>query len=479
MTTIEEVEPAAWRATIERALAGGGRFAGAWATGRGTALGWRALLVGARDPRVISCDAPDRVIDTIADLTPAANWDEREAHDLHGLRFSGHEPMRALATHTDDPARWMTPVHGDGVHQVAVGPIHAGVIESGHFRFHVVGERILAVDPRLFYKHRGLERAAEGLSPDQALPYIQRACAACAVANTVAYAQAVEDAVGLRPDRNLRVNRTVLLELERVYNHLHDISAICAGVGFAPGTMAFAALKDNAQQTIAAAFGHRFLFGTVAIGTGVAAPDAASTDTVRASLRELRSEFAAAWRELEFSGSLQARLGGVGVLEADDAVRFGAVGPAARASGLREDVRTDNRQLAYDGFEPAGLPGPAAPDGDVSARLRLRAVELGASFELLDEHLAQPLARGVALAGSGADPRRTGARRLGAGQVESPRGATACVVELTGGVIARVHLRTGSYANWPALAHAAAGNLLPDFPLINKSFELCYACVDR
>ena len=177
--------------------------------------------------------------------------------------------MRALVTHTDDPAEWMTPVHGEGVHQVAVGPIHAGVIESGHFRFHVVGERILAMDPRLFYKHRGLERAAEGLSTaSDALPYAQRACAACAVANTVAYAQAVEDAVGLRPDRDLRVARTVLLELERVYNHLHDIGAICAGVGFAPGSMAFAALKDQAQQTIAAAFGHRFLFGTIAIGDG-------------------------------------------------------------------------------------------------------------------------------------------------------------------------------------------------------------------
>jgi Ni,Fe-hydrogenase III large subunit len=474
---IEPVEPSAWRATIERALAGGERFAGAWATERRSDLGWRALLAGPRGSRMLSSTAPGGVIDTIADLTPAADWDEREAHDLYGLRFTGRTPMRALATHTNDPTQWMTPVHGHGVHQVAVGPIHAGVIESGHFRLHVVGERILAMDPRLFYKHRGLERAAEGRSPDQALPYLQRACAACAVANTVAYAQAVEDAVGLRPDRDLRVTRTVLLELERVYNHLHDIGAICAGVGFAPGSMAFAALKDHAQQALAAAFGHRFLFGTIAIGTGAAALDGAAADTARASLRELRTAFAAAWRELEFTGSLQARLGGVGVLDADDAVRFGAVGPAARAAGLREDVRSRSPRLAYDGFEPAVLRITAGPAGDVGARLRLRAVELDASFALLDERLAQPLARGVAVAGNPAGRGSDG--RFGVGRVESPRGATTCIVELASGIVTRVHLRTGSYANWPALAHAAAGNLVPDFPLINKSFELCYACVDR
>lgn len=477
MTTIEHVEPRAWRATLEGALVAGERFAGGWATQQGSDLGWRALLVGPRGMRALSCTAPGAAIDTIADLTPAANWDEREAHDLYGLRFDGHEPMRALVTHTDDPVEWMTPVHGDGVHQVAVGPIHAGVIESGHFRFHVVGERILAIDSRLFYKHRGLERASEGLRPEQALPYIQRACAACAVANTVAYAQAVEDALGLVPDGDLRINRTVLLELERVYNHLHDIGAICAGVGFAPGSMAFAALKDHAQQTIAAAFGHRFLFGTVAVGAGGTEIDATAADTVRASLRELRSELAAAWRELEFTASLQARLGGVGVLGARDAIRFGAVGPAARAAGVQEDARRHSPQLAYDGFEPSVLPTPGGATGDVDARLRVRAIELDASFALLDERLRQPLRRGAAIAGGPAG--RSGPGLFGAGRVESPRGATACVVEITGGVISRVHLRTGSYANWPALAHATAGNLLPDFPLINKSFELCYACVDR
>jgi Ni,Fe-hydrogenase III large subunit len=471
VTTRQRVAAGEWRACVEQALSGGERFGGAWASERERGLAWHAVLLSRDAARVIACEAPERRVQSIVELVEAAAWDEREAHDLYGLDFDGHTPMRALVRHTDDPERWMTPVSGDGVHQIAVGPIHAGVIESGHFRFHAVGELILAMDPRLFYKHRGLERAAQGREPQDAARYVQRACAACAVANTVAYAHAVEDACGLMPDRHLRSTRTVLIELERIYNHLHDISAICAGVGFAAGTMAFAALKDRAQQINAAAFGHRFLFGSVAVGAGAVELDAAAAAAARAQLREVGADVTAAWRELEFAGSLQARLGGVGVLSAEHALRVGAVGPAARAAGVRDDVRSASPRLAYDGFSPAVQ---TRPDGDVGARLRVRAVELTASFEMLDELLAAPLGRGSVLARS---VQSSGS--VGVGQVESARGATTCMVELTRGTIDRVHLRTSSYANWPALAFATAGNLVPDFPLINKSFELCYACVDR
>jgi Ni,Fe-hydrogenase III large subunit len=469
VTAVEQIEPRRWRATLATACEGGARFAGAWATLRDGALAWRALLVGRHDARVLTCAMPAKRVDTIVDLIEAAAWDEREAHDLHGVEFTGHTPIRALAAHTDDLASWVTPVTGDGVHQVAVGPIHAGVIESGHFRFHVVGERILAMDPRLFYKHRGLERAAEGKPVDDALRYVARSCAACTVANTLAYAHAVEDAQGLLPDGALRRNRAVLLELERLYNHLHDISAICAGVGYAPGAMAFAALKDRAQQLCVAAFGHRFLFATIAIGRGAVALSARATDDAAGGLRELHHDAALAWRELEFVTSLQARLNGVGVLSAAGAVRLGAVGPAARASGIAEDLRTHSPRLAYQGFVAAHLPDAA---GDVAARLGMRALELQSTCDVLDDLLATPLAAGVVAASAPPAP-------IGIGRVESSRGATMCAVELSHEHVTRVHLRSASYANWPALAHASAGSLLPDFPLINKSFELCYACVDR
>ena len=467
-TAVEHVPPYAWRQVIAAQLEGGARFRAGWASNGGP-LRWHVLMTHGAQRRVFACTAREGRVDTIVDLAEAATWDEREAHDVYGLRFDGHEPMRALVTHPDARAAWTTPVTGNGVHEIAVGPVHAGVIESGHFRMHAVGERILALDLRLFYKHRGLERSAEGDDAGQALAHARRACAACAVANTIAYAHAVEDALGLHPDRDLRVARTAALELERLYNHLHDIGAICAGVGFAPGAMAFAALKERAQRINALLAGHRFLFGTIAVGRGAFAPDRAAVDAAAARLRELRADSAAAWRELEFAGSLQARLPGVGVLSRDDALRLGAVGPAARASGVREDVREESPRLWYPGFRAAR---PAAPDGDVGARLAVRAAEVEATYDLLAELLDGALPAGAATA-SGVPV------ALGAGRAEGPRGASTCAVQLDGGRVARLHLRTGSYANWPAVAHAASGNLVPDFPLINKSFELCYACVDR
>ena len=466
---LETVSPAAWRGACAAALEAGERFAGAFAGGPESERVWSAMFARESEIRVIRTAVAESV-DSIVDLVPAADWDEREAHDCYGLRFAGHEPLRPLLDHDPDLASWTVPVHGDGVHQVAVGPVHAGVIESGHFRFHVVGERILALDPRLFYKHRGLEIAVEGSPLGEGLAFAQRACGACAVTNSVAYAQACEMLQGLAPTRAVRKARTVLLELERLYNHLNDIAAVCAGVGFASGNMVFAALKERALRLNREVGGHRFLFGTVHVAHNEIELAGSDLHRARAALRELHVDAAAAWRELEFAASLQARLDGVGRLAADDAVRLGAVGPAARASGIREDVRAHSPALWYStSFAPARVDEPA---GDVAARLRIRAAELEQTFALLDDLLADPL-ESASAGWAGA------VHRLAVARVESPRGETVCVVEAGRDVVRRLHLRTGSYANWPALAHATAGELLPDFPLINKSFELCYACADR
>ncbi|MBK5220255.1 MAG: NADH-quinone oxidoreductase subunit C [Thermoleophilia bacterium] len=407
---------------------------------------------------------------SVVDFLPAAEWDEREAHDLHGLRFRGHEPLRALIAHPRDASSWTIPVEGEGVYEIAVGPIHAGVIESGHFRFHVVGERILLLDLRLFYKHRGLERAAEGQELAEGLVYAQRSCGACAVTNSVSYALACEAVLGLATSRELRRARTLLLELERLYNHLNDIAAICAGVGFAPGNMAFAALKERAMRLNLSLAGHRFLFGSVEVGVSRLDLPSAAVDQARGELRELRHDTARAWREIQFAPSVQGRLDDVGVLGHDDAARLCAVGPVARASGLRQDTREDSPALWYGSSFAAALP-PVA-DGDVAARLEVRALELVEIFSMLEELFATPVRPDEA---SSAGPSTS----IGVARVESPRGETVCVVEAEMYRVRRLHLRTGSYANWPSLVLATAGNLLPDFPLINKSFELCYACVDR
>ncbi len=455
-----------YREAVSAALADGWSFAGLHAT-RGAV---RTLLSRPNgEVRLESVDAATSSVPTIVDLAPAAGWDEREAHDLHGVGFAGHEPLRPLADHDVELLRFATPVHGVDPYQVAVGPIHAGVIESGHFRFHVVGDLILHVDARLFYKHRGLERAAEGLRLAGGLPVIARACAGCWVTNAVAYAQACEEALGLEQTTELARVRTILLELERVWNALNDIGAVCAGVGLAAGTSRFAALVDDARSLNARLTGHRFLFGSVAVGgSPLELPEAAILDA-RETLARIRAESSRAWHALLFNASFMNRMPDVGIVDAEAARTLGVVGPAARAAGVPEDLRTSSPRLAYDGFEPATLRRPV---GDVQARLEQRALELLPTLDILDALLERPVAPTSADQGSSA-------KEVGVGRVESPRGATSCIVERDGDRIGRVRLRTGSYANWPAVAHAAAGNLLPDFPLINKSFELCYACVDR
>jgi Ni,Fe-hydrogenase III large subunit len=454
-----------YRTRIGEALADGSRFAGLYATAAGDVVRV-ALTTPDGDLRLESVEVQDGHVPTLVDLTAAAAWDEREAADLYGIRFDGHEPLRPLVDHDLELRHWTVPVRGDDAYQIAVGPIHAGVIESGHFRFHVVGDRILHLDARLFYKHRGLERAAEGHSLEEGVAYAQRACAACAVSNSIAYAHACEEARGLRPTAELARIRTILLELERTWNHLNDIAAVCAGVGLAAGNTFFAALTERARRLNEQLTGHRFLFDAVQVGGSRLAVDVAAA---REELASIAADSKGGWRELLFNASLQDRLPGVGTISADEARELGAVGPAARASGLAEDTRAHAGRLAYNGLAPVA---PRRVAGDVQARFEQRAVELLQTFELLDTLLDRPLEPATAEAGGQS-------QSVGLGMVESPRGATLCVVEHDRGRLERLHLRTGSYANWPVLAHAAADNLLPDFPLINKSFELCYACADR
>jgi Ni,Fe-hydrogenase III large subunit len=457
-----------YRAAVGEALAGSWRFAGLHASAGGR-LVHAALAAPSGKARLETVVVENGRVPTIVDLTAAAGWDEREAADLYGVGFDGHEPLRPLVDHDLELRHWTVPVHGHDAYQVAVGPIHAGIIESGHFRFQVVGDRILNVDARLFYKHRGLERAAEGRTLDEGLAYAQRACAACAVSNSVAYAHACEDALGLRPTPDLARARTVLLELERIWNHLNDVGAVCAGVGLATGNTFFAALTERARRLNASLAGHRFLFGAVSVGEGKLALDASQTRSARDELDAIADDSRRGWRELAFNASFQDRLPGVGVVSRRDAIALGAVGPAARAAGLAEDVREASDRLAYDGFAAVT---PEDVSGDARARLEQRALELRQSFELLDQLLSEPVTAAVA---EPAGPTRA----VGIGRVESPRGATLCIVEQADSRIERLRLRTGSYANWPVVARCAAGNLLPDFPLINKSFELCYACADR
>ena len=390
-------------------------------------------------------------VPTIVDLAPAAAWDEREAHDLYGVRFDGHEPLRPLVDHDLELARWTVPVRGDDAYQVAVGPIHAGVIESGHFRFHVVGDRILHLDARLFYKHRGLERAAEGSDARRrARATSARACAACAVANGVAYAHAVRGGARARADRRAARARTLLLELERLWNHLNDIAAVCAGVGLAAGNDALRraqgarAAPQRAPHRAPLPVRHRRASAAARSSSTHARSRAAREELARCAPRRARG-----WRELQFNASFQDRLPGHRRPRRARTSRGSAPsGPAARAAGVRRRRPRGSPRLAYDGFAPARPSAPSATSRRGSSSARSSSSRRSScSTTLLDAPVAPG---GGGRHGAASARSASGASRARAARRSASSSATATAST-------RLRLRTGSYANWPAVAHAAAG----------------------
>ncbi len=425
---------------------------------------------------------------------PAAHWDEREAKDLLGIVPLGHPDPRRLVLHERYPAgyaplrkdvpadvrppladRHFVPfeVHGEGVYQLPVGPIHAGVIEPGHFRFSAIGERVLHLDARLFFVHRGLEKLVEGRSFGAALPIVERACGVCTVTHAMAYAHAVEAVTQTAiPDRAAWA-RTLLAVLERLYNHVGDLGNICAGVGFQAGTSRFGWLKERALRLNDALTGHRYLMGVVAPGGLVADLHPDGLTILSAEIDDIAAELASSIRAVVRSEGVLDRFHGTGVVPADVAASLGALGVAARASGISMDLRRDRPYAAYRELDVS----PAtAHGGDVAARFHVRAQEAHECLRLIRES-ARRMPAGEIWAPPAVEPVVGASAVTG---VEGPRGASWIWLRTgRGGTVDRLRLRSASFANWPVVAAAAPGNLVPDFPLINKSFELCYACTDR
>jgi Ni,Fe-hydrogenase III small subunit len=235
------------------------------------------------------------------------------------------------------------------------------------------------------------------------------------VTNGVAYAQAVEDVLGLQSNGDLARVRTILLELERVWSHLNDISAVCAGTGLAAGAQRFAGLTERARRLNAQLTGHRLLFGSIRVGGSDVTFDARAISFAQEELGRLRAEAASGWRELVFNRSFEDRLAEVGVVRAKDARRLGASGPAARAAGVAVDVRTASPRLAYEGFVPVV---PSRAVGDVQSRLEQRHLELQQSLDLLETLLARPVQPCAAERGA---PEQLIATSRG-----EPRGGTLC-----------------------------------------------------
>lgn len=431
---------------------------------------------------------------SLVPVLPAAHWDEREAKDLFGIEPLGHPDPRRLVLPDDWPegvhplckdvswqvhpasvaSGWAPRVaHGEGIVLMPVGPVHAGIIESGHFAFSLMGETILHLDPRLFQKHRGMEKVLEDRPWAAVGEIVERTCAACSASHQAAWCEAVEQVTGWALPARAIYLRTILLESERLYNHINDIAAIPAGTGYAVAAMEGAALKERMLRLQALAFGHRYLFGTIRPGGVVRDLPSADVPGLRLQLAQVRARLGRLSQRMLRHPGFTDRLTGTGILSRPTAEALGATGPSARASGVRQDLRVDRPYLGYRSLAPLVV---TESEGDVGARLRVRFREADVGFELLDR-LLHGLPAGPWR--SDAPPAAAQADGLGVGCNESPRGVNTHYVELREGRVSRYHIRSASFANWPLLSAAVPGNLIGDFPLINKSFELCYACCDR
>ena len=362
-------------------------------------------------------------------------------------------------------------VEGDGVHEIPVGPVHAGIIEPGHFRFQVVGEKVLRLEQRFSFVHKGIEKRFEGMDAAAACRLAGRVSGDSTVAYAWAYADALEAITGADVPPRARWLRALALERERIANHLGDLGALGNDGGFAFGLAQFSRLKEQVLRTNREAFGHRFLMDQVVPG-GLArdlapAHAEAMADEAKRILAEVRE-----LREIydEHDG-LQDRFRDCGRVRPDLAVLLGLTGLAARASGHARDLRCDFPHAPWDAL---AVRKAVHDGGDVASRVAVRFDELVESLRLVRE-IVERLPGGDVVAPV---PEPT-PYRLGLGCVEGWRGPVLVALELgPGGSIRRCHPHDPSWSNWPVIEHAVIGNIVPDFPLINKSFNLSYSGPD-
>lgn len=439
-------------------------------------------------------DPADPRFPSVTPALAAAHWYEREVQDLLGLTAVGHPDPRPLVLHDDwptgvyplrkdfDPATAVPRVpradhrpprlRGEGLIEIPVGPIHAGIIEPAHFRIAAVGEVVLHIDARLFYTHRGLEKLAEGKTADQALQIAERISGVCALSHAVSYCQAIESLAEVAIPPRAAAIRTLCLELERLYNHLGDLGNMCAGTGFAVGTSQGAWLKEELQRLNERLFGHRFLRGVCRVGGVRRDLDRAAVSDALDTLQRLYAPYQRFVELFTTTDSFTERMQRTGIVPAQAARDLGAVGVPARASGLDIDSRRDHPHAAYPGLR---VPVVVKTAGDARARADVRIDEAFDSFRLARQLLTDLPAGPLAVPVGAIPPDRTAL-----GVTESPQGENIHWVRTDAeGHIDRYRIRAAAYCNWPIVALAVPGNMVPDFPLINKSFELSYACCDR
>jgi len=449
------------------------------------------------DPRYLLARVPvaadTRTFPSLAAEIPAVNWQEREIQDWFGLIAEGHPNPRRVALHDNwpdvHPLRKDFPIHtvldpfegerhvyrptlGEGVFQIPVGPVHAGIIEPGHFNFAVAGEPILYLQLRMFYVHKGIEKRFEQLPVNRAVYLAESISGDSAFSHGTAFCQAVEQAADAEISPRARQIRTILLELERTYNHVADIGAIATDVGFGIANAHASRLREMILSVNEDLTGSRLLRGMVCPG-GVRwdlLPE--SLGRAREILQVFEREFADLMQLIESSDSTRDRLERTGILLPEKARDLGIVGVAGRASGVDCDVRRDHPYAAYDSVS---FRVPVYREGDVLRRMQVRVDEVRESLTMIRkvEGEMQPGPHRVQVPAISPD-------RCALGAVEGWRGEILHWIRTgPGNRLERCRIKDPSLNNWPAVVEAVQGNIVPDFPVINKSFNLSYSGTDR
>jgi Ni,Fe-hydrogenase III large subunit len=361
-------------------------------------------------------------------------------------------------------------VEGEGIAEIPVGPVHAGIIEPGHFRFSAVGETIFFIEPRLFYTHKGTEKHFETLGFVEGVKLAERVSGTSSFSHSTAYCMAVERMMGIEISEKAAAVRTLVLELERLYNHIGDIGNMCAGTALALGYMKGAVIKERLQQLNERLTGSRYLRGVNVIG-GVTRDVFAQTDDILKTADNATREYKELMALLLGAVSHIERLANTGRLSTDIARKLGVTGVAARASGLADDIRKSHPHLLY---ERLIFEAHTYEKGDVFARMMVRAEEIECSLSMI-QTLFESSYKGELAVSSVSVPAYSAAL----GYTETPRGSVFYwVMADKEGKPLRVKLRSPSFCNWPAVPFAVHGNIVPDFPLCNKSFNLSYSGTD-
>jgi Ni,Fe-hydrogenase III large subunit len=451
----------------------------------------RALFLAERNGLMLSIPLANREAPYpgLEELFPAATRMQRAVADISGLQSTDPD-RRPWLRHAAWPAYYrplvdpappplglvelgintysFVRVEGEGVHEIAVGPVHAGTIEPGHFRFSVVGEKVLRLEERLGYVHKGIERRFTELPILGAHRLAARVSGDSAVAFSWAYCQALEGMSNVEIPARAAWLRALCLELERAANHLGDLGALGNDAGFAFGLAQFSRLKEQLLRDTHEALGARYLMDTLVPGGIQANLTESGAEALRTSVRLLLDEVLNLRVIYDEHEGLRDRFNGAGTVAPELAARLGLAGLAGRASGQAFDLRVD---LPCEPYGQLAVRKSGRTEGDVGARVAVRFDELLESFHLILRIIAA-IPPGPHVTALSAPPEGT----MGIGLVEGWRGPVLLALEAgPEGAIRRCHPHDPSWQNWPALEHAIIGNIVPDFPLINKSFNLSYS----